>query len=570
MIDEQKTKEQPITEMGALRQHVARLETLLTKHRQAQALCDISQTAGQRPELQELICRTLSKAVQVMGADVGLVYTLDMTEKALSLRAYSGLSEQVARRLLAVKFDSEDLRKMPRGEALNMSFSQLFRDATLSLMARELPGDQVQSLAAVAFWGTSGLHGVMVVGSQSKHKFDQDDMELLAAVGKQAAVGIENAMLCEEAGKSNTTDSLTGLNNQVYFQRRLEEEVARSSRYGLEFSLVMLDVDSLEGYIARRGPVAGNEIIRMLGVSILDCIRDVDIACRYDGSKFAVILPHTDSGGAQVVAERLRQKAIDIFELTCRTTRFPLAISLGIASFPSDEQGPNGLVRQAEVALAMARRRGDQACLASDIASSTGTASSHIPDAADNVEELSLKAVYAMAAAVDGKTHKAHSRNVARHAAATGEVLGLSNRKIRHLRTAAFLHDIGKARLPDSTVRKSTPLNEEEQQILRKHPELGASIISQVPELARCAPAIRHHHERYDGSGYPQGLKGEQIPVEASIIAVADAYDNMTTACSSRRTLSSQEALEEVRRRANTEFAPDVVRAFVNAMSAGA
>jgi len=570
MADEQKEKEQLVSELAALRQGFARLQALLTKHKQVGALCDIGQTVNETLEPDELIDCALGKAVEVIDADMGLVYLLDMTEKALLLKAHRGVSEQAVTRISPVKFTKEDLRKMPKREALDNSFSELFRDATLRLISSEIRGGEARSFAAAPFLVKDGLHGVIVVGTRSQHGFSQDDMELLGAVSKQMRVGIENAVLFQEVTRLATIDRLTGLYNQAYFQRRLEEEVARSSRYGLEFSVIMIDVDGFEAYVTRRGYVAGNEIIKMLGISVHGCVRAVDIVCRYGGSKFAIILPHTDLGGAQVVAERLRQKAFDIFALTRRSSGFELTISLGIASFPTDELAPDGLVRRAEVALAMAlKRRGNQACLASGIPSSLGTAISDVSDVTEHVKESSVDVAYAMAGAADAKTHKAHSRNVAKHAVAIGEVLGLSRTKIRYLRSAALLHDIGKAHMPDSILRKSVPSSEEEQ-ILRKHPELGATITSQIPELAYCAPAIRHHHERYDGSGYPQGLKGEQIPIEASIIAVADAYDNMTSPRSFHRVLSPREAIEELRRHVNTEFAPEVVLAFIKAISPGA
>ena len=566
MTDERKEKEQLVSELAALRQSFARLETLLTKHKQVQALCDIGQTVDEMLEPDELIDFALGKAIEVMDADVGLVYLLDMTEKALLLKGHRGVSEQNLPRISSLKFTKEDLLKMPKREAPEISFSELSRDATLRLVSAEIQGDQARSFASVPFFGKGGLRGVIVVGNRGQHGFSQDDMELLAAVGRQIRAGLENAVLSQEVARFATIDRLTGLYNQSYFQERLEEEVARSSRYGLEFSVIMTDLDGFEAYVTRRGYVAGNEIIRMLGTSVRGCIRAVDMACRYGGSKFAVILPHTDLDGAQVVAERLRQKAFDIFALTRRSSGFDLTISLGIASFPADELAPDGLVRRAEVALATARkRRGNQACLASDIPSSLGTAISDVSDVAEHVEESSVDVVYAMAGAVDAKTHKAHSRNVAKHAVAIGEVLGLSRTKIQHLRTAALLHDIGKARMPDGILGKSAPSSEEEQ-ILRKHPELGATITSQIPELAYCAPAIRHHHERYDGSGYPEGLKGEQIPIEASIIAVADAYDNMTSPRSFHRVLSPREAIEELRRHVNTKFAPEVFLAFIKAI----
>lgn len=570
MADDQGTKEQLVSELRALRQHHARLEELFTKRKQAEALCDIARATGRRLGLDQLIDCTLGEAVKVMGADMGLLYLVDRTEKALVLKAHTGVPEQTLLRIGTVKFSSEDLRKMPKNEAPEVSVSRLFRDAVLRLMFAEMRVDQAVSVIAISFLGKSGLHGVLAVGRPGEHRFDQDDMELLEAVGKQAGVGIDNAMLSQEAGRLGGADGLTSLYNQAYFQQRLQEEVERSSRYGLEFSVVMLDVDDFERYCARCGRAPGNKIIEMLSTSIRSCIRKVDIACRFSGSKFAVLLPHTDPGGAQVVAEKLCQTAFNAFALTRRSTRFDLALSLGIASFPSDAQSPKQLIHRAEVALGTARRQGgNQACLASDTPSAVGTASGDVSRLTEDDKESSMQIAYAMAAAVDAKTHHGHSRNVAKHAVAAGEVLGLPRSKIRQLRTAALLHDIGKACLPDGLLEGWQALSQEELLLLRKHPEQGSTIVSQIPELAYCAPAIRHHHERYDGSGYPDGLGAKQIPIEARIIAVADAYDNITTPGSEYQMLLPQVALEELSRHASTQFDPQVVVAFTKAVLAG-
>jgi HD-GYP domain-containing protein (c-di-GMP phosphodiesterase class II) len=141
----------------------------------------------------------------------------------------------------------------------------------------------------------------------------------------------------------------------------------------------------------------------------------------------------------------------------------------------------------------------------------------------------------------------------------------LPEKKVERLRITALLHDIGKIGVSDSAIRKPGPLNKDEWEMMKKHSELGATIVGHISELADCAPAIRHHHEWYDGSGYPHGIKGKDIPVEARIIAVAEAYDTMTTPRSYRHTISHEQAVEELRRCSSTQFDPALVLAFINA-----
>ena len=368
--------------------------------------------------------------------------------------------------------------------------------------------------------------------------------------------------------ESETLDRSTGVHNRRYFEECLENELRRSSRYGLELSLIMFDVDNFEIYTDRLGQTAGDEVLQMVGRSVRDCIRQMDVACRYAGGKFGVILPHTGSSGAGVVAERLRQTVERVFALKSMFSHIGLTLSLGIACFPTDELSPQGLTCQADIALGAAKQEGgNQTCLASDVSSSASTAKLDLSSVIENVKESGVNIVYAMATAVDARSRYtyARSQNVARYAATIGKALGLSGRKIRLLHVAALLHDIGKMGIPDSILRKSGPLDEEEWKIMRKHPELGTTMVSQIPELADSAPAIRHHHERYDGGGYPAGLKGEEIPLEARIIAVAEAYDNMTTPRSYHQTISHEQAVEELRRCSGTQFDPALVLAFINA-----
>jgi len=572
VIDEKKTREQLLSELVGLRQRVAELETSATKRKQAEALCEIAPAVGQTLELEELLNSILGRVAEVIGADMGLVYLLDMTEKALLLKVHRGVSEKVISRISAVKLSIGELKNVPGWKIPDMSFSELFGEATLKVIAVELREDQAQAVAGIPFSGKGRLHGVMVVASRSQREFSQDGMQLLGAVGKQIGIGTENAMLLEEVSRLTNIDSLTGVHNLRYFQARLGEEVARSSRYGLEFSVIMFDVDGFESYSARRGQAAGDELVRTVGKSLCDCIREVDIGCRCGGSKFAVILPHTGLAGARVVAENVRLSVEGVFKLSSIFSRFNLTISLGIASFPMDELSREGLVRQADTALSTARKQGgNQTCLAADVPSSTGTAKNGVTQVTENLRESGANIVYAMAAAVDARNPYTlrHSQNVARHAVAIGQALNLSRRQIKQLRIAALLHDIGKVGVPDDIVGKLGPLSDEELEKMRKHPELGATIVGQIPELADCAPAIRHHHERYDGSGYPGGLKEKLIPLEARILAVAEAYDNMTTPCPHRQVLSPQEALEELRRHVNTQFDPIPVLAFIKVAGAG-
>ena len=189
-----------------------------------------------------------------------------------------------------------------------------------------------------------------------------------------------------------------------------------------------------------------------------------------------------------------------------------------------------------------------------------------MPDITTELESgtRALSIIYALAATVDAKDHYTygHSRKVSEYSVAMAEALGLPEDKIATIRAASLLHDIGKVGIPDSILSKEGPLTDEEWEPVKAHPQLGVEILRHIIDLANCLPAILHHHERYDGKGYPSGLKSDNIPIEGRILAIADAYDAMISPRSYREQLSSQEALNELKRCAGTQFDPELVDIF--------
>lgn len=239
----------------------------------------------------------------------------------------------------------------------------------------------------------------------------------------------------------------------------------------------------------------------------------------------------------------------------------PITVSLGVGNWPNDGVMKEEVIGMADAALYRAKQTGrNRTCLSSDVlkpgTTKIGTELEARPRA--------LSIIYALAATVDAKDSYTygHSRKVSEYAVAAAEKLNLPHDQIANIRAASLLHDIGKVGVPDSILNKKEPLTDEEWKPIKGHPELGVEILRHVIDLANCLPAILHHHEHYDGSGYPAGLKGEKIPLEARVLAVADAYDAMTSPRPYREQLSMEEALKELKRCAGTQFDPDIVELF--------
>jgi putative nucleotidyltransferase with HDIG domain len=243
--------------------------------------------------------------------------------------------------------------------------------------------------------------------------------------------------------------------------------------------------------------------------------------------------------------------------------------SIGLASYPSDAVISGELIDMADTALYHAKRTGGNRIFLSSKIS---------PKSPDDGEIIgidtrrdSLSAVYDLVSTVEARDPYTygHSKKVNTYAVALAEAIGLSPEDVSRLSTAALLHDIGKISIPDRVLNKKGKLSKEDWEAIKTHPRLGASIVSSIPNLVPCVSSILHHHERWDGGGYPEGLKGEEIPLEARILAVADSFEAMTSARPYRSALSIEDVIRELRQCAGLQFDPKLVEIFIGIIEAG-
>ena len=357
------------------------------------------------------------------------------------------------------------------------------------------------------------------------------------------------------------TDPLTGVLNRRGFREQLDLEIERARRRGSEIAVVSGDVDHFGEVNGRGGQAAGDNVLRRLAAVLEASKRQIDLVARVGGQEFALILPDTGPLEAYTLAERLRTSVGAAFEglLT------PVTISFGIAGFPEHAETAASLLRAAEEALQAAKQAGrDRAVLYS---AALRSAASLDAEARDVAGERFVALVIDLAEAVDLRFsgNARHSETVGRYSAMIARELGLSDGRVERVRLAGMLHDIGKVAVPDRILKKPGRLSDEEFEVIKRHPHFGAQIL-QHRDLADVREWVAAHHERPDGRGYPLGLAAKSIPIEARVLAVADAYEAMTSDRSYRSSIGHEQARAELERCAGTQFDRQVVAALLSVL----
>jgi diguanylate cyclase (GGDEF)-like protein len=340
----------------------------------------------------------------------------------------------------------------------------------------------------------------------------------------------------DELNRISRADPLTGCLNRRGFLERLEAEVDEAGRTGRAFALIALDLDRFKAVNDSKGHAAGDELLRWTVDKLQENLRPMDSVGRLGGDEFAVLIPGAARPEALTLVGRINRVLTD---------RAPS--SLGIACYPTDGTDSEELQRHADAELYAAKdgRR---------------------MDSAPSRRELSWATALAQAVDTRIAVPDEHSTAVARYAAAIAEEMGWQGTDLALLRMAAMLHDVGKVGIADSILRKAGPLTEDEFDQMRLAPVTGAELVGRVEGLGAIVPWIYHAHEHVDGSGYPEGLRGDAIPLASRIIAVADAFDAMTSNRPYRVALPHEDAVEELERCSGTQFDEQCVAALVRSV----
>lgn len=394
----------------------------------------------------------------------------------------------------------------------------------------------------------------------------------------------ERSKLMEELINSNKKlrqmalkDPQTGLYNHRYLMESLETEFARAKKYGYPLTAVMIDVDYFKSINDTYGHDFGDIVLKQLASYLKGMIHGYDIIVRFGGEEFVIISPGLDRNKAQAMGERIRD-AIALYNFGNKEHNVKLSLSIGVSSYPEDGIARSmDLINIAEKILDKTKEEGgDRVYTSIDIGGNKKKGakkeSMDVVFLKEKIGKLTkqgkqnlIESIAAFAKTIEMKDHYTgeHVEKTVHYATEIAKKLDLSDEEIENVKQAAMLHDLGKVGISDKILLKKTKLTKKEYEEIKRHPQIAADIIRSIQFMHDIVPLVLYHHEHWDGKGYPGGLKGEEIPIGARIIAISDVYQALTSNRPYRKARSEKEAIDIIRQCSGTQFDPKIVNTFL-------
>jgi diguanylate cyclase (GGDEF)-like protein len=395
--------------------------------------------------------------------------------------------------------------------------------------------------APLAFFGDTG--GVLVALGAQSHTFLPRDVEVLQSFASQVAIALNNARRYHVTKTQADCDPLTGLLNHRSFHDAVDRALGERDGPGSTW-VVLFDLDHFKRINDEDGHGGGDRLLRAAAAALGSACRHGDLAFRVGGDEFALLLADLDEGSAAAIA---RRTCAAIAALDPR-----LGASAGLVALGQDAT-KDDLLELADKRLYAAKRGGRPP------AGATSERSAATTEIAVAVLVAALESHHTATAG--------HCVDVSELSVLVAARVGASSAECELVRQVALLHDLGKLAIPPEILSKAGPLAPHEWDIVRTHPDRGAEILLQAPELESLAAAVRASHERWDGGGYPNGLAGHEIPFAARVVAVCDAYDAMVAERPYSAALAPESAIAELHACAGSQFDPDVVATLVAELS---
>lgn len=533
-----------------------------------QALKNFSVSISNKLDLQDMAAE-LIEAVQLAIHAKEIILMLKNEEK----RHYYvfSTSSQIFKPDFVISFDNP-LVKWLISNNTSLLREELYFHPTLKSMwdkERKVVSD-LEIEVIIPIKSRNDLIGILLLtGKNNRTAYTLDDLDLLTYLGASSAVAFDNARLFSRAQSDALTDSLTNLYNHRYFRKALLEQVKKTG--SAELSLLLLDLDMFKLYNDLYGHWEGDKALEKVASIMSGLVGQKGIVCRYGGEEFTIILPYFDPKRAFDIAEKIRLEIQRTFFNTTDVTQRFLTASVGVCTYPHAAANAEELMKRADLALYTAKNNGKNQTVVytPHFDSSSG---SGINDSSSTVRPVNTATIYALTAAIDAKDHYTfgHSQRVAEYATVLAGALGLDKSYLEIIKEAALLHDVGKIGIPENILTKAGRLTMEEYEIVKKHVEMSITIIKHLPSMNHVIPAVIGHHERWDGKGYPRGLKGENIPLLARCLAVTDAFDALISDRQYRAGSSVISALNEIENHSGTQFDPVMANLFIKLVREGA
>ncbi len=557
------------------------------RSRQLAFLNNISKTAISSENSEQMlaaIAQEIQKNFRFDHIGVGL---FDYVTKDIEIKAEAGSGAQALNKRIA-------LGSGIMGRVARTGETALMQTSGHAQLQGILPN--ARSVLCIPITYGETLIGVLNAESQREDAFSPQDVLIMKTMADVLATALHNAFVFQKLQQQSITDGLTGLKTRRFFWESLSSEWKRASRSGRPFSVVLIDLDKFKEVNDGLGHLEGDLVLARVGRLLEQKCRQSNVVARYGGDEFIILMPETGIEHAQILAERLRLWiATDLI-----LNEHKITGSFGVASFPVHGFSAEDIIRVADAGMYVSKHAGgNRVSTADEFEGGEGaamqrhlisgyiegflqrehTGPEHLEELISTLKKLSVSQddlnPAALRDAIESLTHAAESRElnapghgemVSRYCEMIGRALGMSPEELVELAYVARVHDVGKIFVPERILNKPNPLTDDEFYLMKMHAKAGAEIVSTLPNGVALRGAIEHHHEAFNGSGYPGQLRGEEIPSWARIIALCDSYVNMTTERSFGPAMSSEQALAELEKLSGIRYDGMLVRLLAREM----
>jgi diguanylate cyclase (GGDEF)-like protein len=551
------------------------------RSRQLAFLNNISRTAISSDDPVHLLGQIVGEIQKNFSFDHIGIGLLDYGTKEIEIKAEAGATAHAMGKRIPIGFGI-------LGRVARTGERALVQNGAPGQMGAILP--ESRSVLCIPITYGETLLGALNIESSNESAFSPQDVLILNTLADLLATALHNAFVFQKLQQQSITDGLTGIKTRRFFWEALSAEWKRASRSGRPFSVVLIDLDKFKEVNDTMGHFEGDLVLARVGRLLEQKSRQSNVVARYGGDEFIILMPETGPEQAEVLAERLRQwMAADPLLSEHHVTG-----SFGVASFPTHGFSIEDIIRVADAGMYVSKRSGGNRVSAAqefaageEFAAQRQQISAYIEgflqrehNGPEHLEELTSmlvklcggqedcnvallkESIEVLSRAAESRELRTsgHGDMVARYAEIIARSLHLPPEDTSDLVYAARVHDVGKIFVPERILNKPGPLNDDEFFLVKMHARVGAEIVGVLPHSAMMRQAVEHHHQRFDGSGYPDSAKGEQIPLWARIIALADAYANMLTEQSISAARTPEQAMDELAKMSGTGFDGMLVR----------